>query len=162
MLGGRSGTRGRPSILALTRQGVPTLRREHTEENLSARGAYVISRESGGEAKAVIMASGSEVEIAVEAQKLLADKGIPARVVSMPSWELFEAQDEAYRHEVLGTSGVRVAIEAASTFGWERYVGNDGAIIGMTSFGASAPYKELYTHFGITADAVLEAVLSRL
>ena len=124
--------------LALTRQGLPTLRTEHTDENLSARGGYVLA-DVEGKRQATILATGSEGSIAMDACAKLRADGIATAVVSMPSWELFEAQSEAYRRVVLGETGVRVAIEAASTFGWERYVGPKGGVVGMTSFGASAP-----------------------
>ena len=150
----------RPSVLALSRQALPTLREEHVEDNLSARGAYVL-REASAARRATLIASGSEVALAVEARSMLEGEGIPTAVVSMPSWDLFDAQPAAYRAKVLG-DGVRVAIEAASTFGWERYVGPSGAVIGMTSFGASAPAPALYAHFGITAAAAVAAVKARL
>ncbi|PWC77130.1 transketolase [Azospirillum sp. TSH64] len=151
---------GAPSVLALTRQNVPTLRTEHTADNLSARGAYVIV-EAEGERKATILATGSEVSLAVEARKALQAQGIGTAVVSMPSWELFERQDDAYKASVLGT-GVRVGVEAAIRLGWDRWLGDKGAFVGMTGFGESAPYQELYKHFGITAEAVVDAVKARL
>ena len=150
----------RPSILALTRQALPVLRTEHTDTNKSALGGYIISP-AQGKARATLIATGSEVSLAVEAQKKLQEAGIAANVVSMPSWELFDAQSDAYKREVLG-DGVRVAIEAAGPFGWERYLGATGAFIGMRGFGASAPAPELYKHFGITADAAVTAVKARL
>jgi transketolase len=140
-----------PSVLALTRQALPTLRTAHTDENLSAKGAYELAGAQG--AKVTFLATGSEVEIAMKARDLLAAENIPARVVSMPSWELFEEQTAAYREATLGPGTVKIAIEAASGFGWDRYTGAGGRFIGMHSFGASAPYKELYKHFGITAEA---------
>ncbi len=141
-----------PSVLALTRQGVPALRTEHVEDNLCGFGAYVMA--GAGEARDVtLLATGSEVQIALEARAKLAASGIRAVVVSMPCFELFERQDPAYRSEVLGEAP-RVAVEAASPFGWTRYVAREEDVIGMRSFGASAPYKELYEHFGITAEAV--------
>src|SRR5690606_25773893 len=115
----------RPSILALSRQGVPTVRTEHTDENLSAHGRYVLSP-SQGERQVTLIATGTEVEIALAAQKRLQEDGIAAAVVSLPCWELFDAQPAHYRDEVLGTDALKIAIEAASTFGWERYVGADG------------------------------------
>ncbi|MGA1856473.1 transketolase [Azospirillum sp. 11R-A] len=151
---------GAPSVLALTRQNVPTLRTEHTADNLSARGAYVIV-EAEGERKATILATGSEVSLAVEARKALQAQGIGTAVVSMPSWELFERQDDAYKASVLGT-GVRVGVEAAIRLGWDRWLGDKGAFVGMAGFGESAPYQELYKHFGITAEAVVDAVKARL
>jgi transketolase len=151
----------RPSLMALSRQSLATLRVEHTEANLSARGAYVL-RESEGRAQVTFLATGSEVEIAVAAREILQRQNIGARVVSMPSTELFDEQDEDYRAGVLGSGTVRVAIEAASSFGWERYIGPAGAFIGMRGFGASAPYQVLYKEFGITAEAAVEAALARL
>ncbi|MEE2720627.1 MAG: transketolase [Pseudomonadota bacterium] len=149
-----------PSVLALTRQGLPTVRREHTDENLSARGGYVLA-EAEGDRQATILATGSEVEIALVARESLQADGVPTAVVSLPCWELFAARDDAYRAEVLG-NGVRVAVEAAIGFGWEQWTGPDGGFVGMKSFGASAPADQLYEHFGITADAVTAALKKRL
>ena len=149
-----------PSILALTRQGIPTVRTAHTDENLSARGAYVL-READGDRAATILATGSEVELALAARDTLQAGGIPTAVVSMPCWELFDAQDGAYRTETLG-DGVRVAVEAGVTFGWSRYGVDEANVIGMSGFGASAPAPEVYEHFGITADAVVERVKSAI
>jgi len=148
-----------PSVVALTRQGLPTLRVVHTDENLVAKGAYIL-REPAQTAKALIMASGSETHLAVEAAEKLNAEGIPTRVVSAPCLDLFDQQSNAYKTSVLGTGTdiARVAIEAAVGFGWERYIGTDGKFVGMTGFGASGPYKELYEHFGITADAAAQAV----
>ncbi|HUO94057.1 MAG TPA: transketolase [Rhizomicrobium sp.] len=154
-------TPDRPSILALTRQNVPTLRTTHTDENLSAKGAYELLP-AEGEAKVTLLATGSEVEIAVAARELLKRDGIGARVVSMPCWELFDAQTETYRESMLGPGTVKVAIEAAISFGWERYLGEHGRFIGMKGFGASAPAKDLYKHFGITAEAAADAARSLL
>jgi transketolase len=150
-----------PSILALTRQGLPTVRTTHREENLSARGAYELSPAVGA-AKVTILATGSEVEIALDAQKLLQSDGIATRVVSVPSMELFEAQDAGYRKEVLGPGTLRIAVEAGVGQCWDRYLGEDGKFIGMKSFGESAPYMELYEHFGITAEAVAGAAKAGL
>ncbi len=144
-----------PSVLALTRQAVPT-QREADAENKSARGAYVLS-EPATPRQATLLATGSEISIAVEAAALLAKDGIAAAVVSMPCWELFEKQDAGYRAAVMGTAP-RVAIEAASPFGWERWVGETANMIGMNSFGASGPYEKLYEHFGITAAAMAARV----
>lgn len=149
-----------PSVLALTRQGIPTLRTTHTEENLCAYGAYTLCEFSDENPQAVLIGTGSEVHLCVEAAKTLRDKGIKTRVVSMPSWELFEKQPAAYRREVLGKGTVRVACEAASGFGWERYLGENGTFVGMKGFGASAPAEELYAQFGITSDAIVKAVES--
>jgi transketolase len=149
-----------PSVLALSRQNLPTLRTTHTDENLCAKGAYVLA-EAQGTRQATILATGSEVEIAMKARELLAASGVNVAVVSMPSWELFGKQESAYIKKVLGDAP-RVAIEALSTFGWERWVGDNGAIIGMKNFGASAPADKLYQHFGITAEAVIAAVKERI
>ncbi|HLI13571.1 MAG TPA: transketolase [Alphaproteobacteria bacterium] len=150
-----------PSVLSLTRQALPTLRANPGDANLCAKGAYVLAP-SAGERRVSLLASGSEVEIALAAQKMLESEGIGAAVVSMPCWRLFDQQPEAYRREVLGQGSLRIAIEAAAGFGWERYLGSDGIFIGMHSFGASGPYDELYKHFGITADAVVSAARARL
>ena len=149
----------RPSLLALSRQNLPTLRSD--TENRSAKGAYVLA-EAEGSARVTLMATGSEVELAMKARAILQEKGVPARVVSMPCWELFEEQSAEYRRATIDPTTVRVAIEAASSFGWERYIGADGAFIGMKGFGASAPAKVLYEKFGITAEAAAEAALARL
>ena len=119
-------------------------------------------RESARPASVSLFASGSEVEIAVEAAAALERAGVATRVVSVPSFELFEQQTESYQSAVIGAAPVRVAIEAAIRMGWDRFIGTDGAFIGMTGFGASAPYQELYTHFGITADAVVAAAQAGL
>jgi transketolase len=145
-----------PSILALTRQKLPLLR-ENVAQNLSAFGAYVL-KDSTGARKVTLLGTGSEVAIAIKAQGILEANGIPTAVVSMPCWELFEKQDKTYQDTVLGQDTLRIAIEAASPFGWERYVGDKGAIIGMRRFGASAPAETLYHEFGLTAEAVVETV----
>jgi transketolase len=147
-----------PSVLCLTRQGLPTVRREHTSDNLTAKGAYVLC-EVDGERDVTLLATGSEVEIAVEASAMLMAGGIKAVVVSMPCWELFAEQDQAYQDEVLGTAPL-VAVEAAIRMGWDQWIGRKGAFIGMSSFGASAPAPELYKHFGITPEAVTEAAMN--
>ena len=149
-----------PSVLALTRQGLPTLRTEHTEENLCAKGAYILS--DCDDAQAVIFASGSEVEIAMDAQMKLKSDGINARVVSVPSFELFFKQDKSYREKILSNGLAKVAIEAACGFGWEKFIGTDGIFIGMKGFGDSAPADVLYEHFGITAEAVVDAVKEQI
>ena len=148
-----------PSVLALTRQALPTVRTTHDPVNRTARGGYVLA-DAEGTRRATLIASGSEVAVALAARERLARDGIPTAVVSLPCWELFDAQDAGYRASVLGT-GVRIAIEAASPFGWERYVGEAANVIGMTGFGASAPADVLFPHFGITADAVVAAVKAR-
>jgi len=150
-----------PSILALTRQNLPQLRLGTAGENKSSRGAYELVA-STGDAQVSIFATGSEVEIAVAAQKALSDKGVKARVVSVPSFEMFARQDDAYRASVIGNAKVKIAVEAAVRQGWDSLIGNDGIFVGMNGFGASAPYKELYAHFGITAEAIVEKALSRL
>ncbi len=150
-------TENKPSLLALSRQNLPMLRTS-ARQNLTAKGGYVISDVSkGARRQATIIATGSEVSLAVEAQKMLHEQGIEVAVVSMPCTELFDAQDEKYRKKVLGRAP-RVAVEAAAKFGWEKYVGDKGTIIGMDGFGASGPASELYKHFGITAEAVVDAV----
>jgi len=150
-----------PSVLALTRQGLPTFRTEHSDENRSAQGGYVLSP-SKNVAQATLIATGSEIEIAMAAQAQLAEQGIAATVVSMPCWELFNAQTDEYRASVLGDNTVRVAVEAVLRMGRDQYIGPEGGFVGMTGFGASAPAVDLYKHFGITADAVVAAVQSRL
>ncbi|MBX9805733.1 MAG: transketolase [Alphaproteobacteria bacterium] len=150
-----------PSILALTRQSLPTVRLNKTSENLCARGGYLL-KDCNGARNVTLIGTGSEIEIALNAQDQLRLEGIEAAVVSMPCWRLFDDQPEAYRNEVLGNNTLRVAIEAAGPLGWEKYVGSDGIIIGMTSFGASAPAKDLYRHFGITAEAVVKAVVAKM
>ena len=145
-------SRKTPSLLALSRQGVPQLRAEG-DENLSARGAYVI-RKFGEGRDLTILATGTEVALAVEAATALATEGRSIAVVSMPSWELFEAQPAAYRAETLGLAP-RVAVEAAGKFGWTRYVASEADVIGLTGFGASAPAEVCYEKFGITPEAVV-------
>ncbi len=154
-------TKKTPSILALTRQGLPLNRTEHTDENRCARGAYELAP-AKGEAKVTLIASGSEVSIALEAKARLDGEGIEARVVSAPCLDLFDQQSIEYKKQTLGEGTVRIAIEAAGGFGWERYIGLDGAFIGMQSFGASAPIADLYQHFNITADAAVAAAKERL
>ena len=143
-----------PALLVLTRQGVPTLDRTKFAPAAGlASGAYVLAENPGGKPDVLLLATGSEVSLCVEAFEQLSKEGIKARVVSMPSWELFEKQDQAYRDSVL-PPGVkaRVSVEMASTFGWTRYVGMSGSSIGMHSFGASAPLKALLKHFGFTVE----------
>jgi transketolase len=149
-----------PSILALSRQNLPTVRTEHTAENLSAKGAYTLV--GPADADAVIFATGSEVAIAVEAQQELTEKGVSARVVSVPSMELFNKQSDAYKAEVLGSAKARVAVEAGIEMSWNKLLGDKGKFVGMNSFGASGKIDDLYAHFGITSDAVVEAVTSQL
>ena len=151
----------RPSVLVLTRQTLPLVRSEHTPDNLSAYGGYILSPATR-ERQVTLLATGSEIELALDAQQKLDAEGIAAAVVSLPCWELFAEQPQHYRDEVLGPGTLRVAIEAAVPFGWERWTGSEGSFIGMQSFGASAPYKDLYQHFGITADAVVDTVKAQL
>ena len=148
-----------PSILALSRQTLPSLRGDMTE-NRSARGGYVLA-EADGPRQVTLLATGSEVAIAMDARMALASEGITAVVVSMPCWELFAQQDESYRASVLGTA-LRVGVEAGVSMGWDRWLGSDGIFIGMNSFGASGPFQDLYKHFGITPDAIVAAVKKRL
>ena len=150
-----------PSIMALSRQKVPAARTEPAGENLSARGAYEL-RAADGEAKATLFATGSEVSIALAARDLLQARGVPTRVVSVPCWELFAAQTPEYRASVIGKAPVRAAVEAAVSLGWERFIGEDGVFIGMSGFGASAPYERLYKEFGITAQAVADAIQAKV
>jgi transketolase len=144
-----------PSILCLTRQALPGLRGDGQKENLVSKGAYVL-RPAKGERQATLLATGSEVSLAVEAADKLAAEGISTAVVSMPSWELFRKQPREYQREVLG-SVPRIAVEAAAKAGWHEWLGEGGVFIGMEGFGASGPYEQLYKHFGITADAVAAA-----
>jgi len=153
-----------PSTLVLTRQAMPTFdRAKYAPASGVAKGAYVLADAPGGKPDVILMGSGSEVSLCVEAGEKLNAAGIKARVVSMPSWELFERQDAAYKESVLPASvSARVSVEMASTFGWERYTGPKGKIIGMRSFGASAPLKDLLKKFGIEADKVVAAAREAL
>jgi transketolase len=146
-----------PAVLVLSRQPLPTLdRKKYASASGVAHGAYILGDAPGGDAEVVIIASGSEVSLAVEAHEKLLAEGIRSRVVSMPSWELFEQQPRAYRESVLPASvTARVAVEQASTFGWERYVGTSGQVVGMNTFGASAPLKELQRKFGFEPSHVV-------
>jgi transketolase len=155
----------RPSLIAFSRQDVPTVREAHTSENLSAKGAYELAGDA--DAKITFLATGTEVSMALEARAKLAAEGIASRVVSMPCWALFEQQPLEYRRKTLGPGTARVAIEAGAREGWDRYIGSDllgegGAFIGMKSFGASGPYKDVYKKFGITADAAVDAAKALL
>lgn len=149
-----------PSVLALTRQNVPTVRTVHEASNLSARGGYVLA-EAEGPRQATLIATGSEIEIALAAKAKLDADGVPTAVISMPSLELFAAQDPSYRKQVLGDA-LRVVIEAGVRQCWDRLLGDDGVFIGMSGFGESGPYQELYKHFRITADDAAGAVKARL
>jgi transketolase len=148
-------------VLALSRQNLAQLRTDATATNRSAKGGYELLAAEGGKAQVSLFASGSELEIAVAARKLLAEKGVRARVVSVPSLELLLAQDEATQSAIIGSAPIKIAIEAGVRFGWDAVIGHDGGFIGMHSFGASGPYKEVYKHFGITPDAVVEAAMKR-
>ena len=151
----------RPSVLALTRQNVPTVRHEYGAENLCARGAYILSP-ADRERQVTLIASGSEVALALEAQQRLREEGIFAAVVSMPCRELFVEQPHHYQDEVLGPEVPRVAVEAAGELGWDRFIGPYGGMVGMRGFGASAPYTDLYKHFNITCEAIVETAKSLL
>jgi transketolase len=153
-----------PVALVLTRQGVPVLDRSvFAPADGLQRGAYVLADSPKGKPDLLLVASGSEVHIAIEAAAKLAQKGISSRLVSMPSWELFDKQPDSYRRDVLSPEiKSRVAIEAGRTQGWWRYVGERGDVVGLDHFGASAPYKILYEKFGITADRVVEKALKIL
>ena len=150
-----------PTVLALTRQNLPQLRTSAPSDNPCSHGAYELVA-ADGEAKVTLFASGSEVEIAVAAQKDLAGRGIATRVVSVPSLELLLSQPEDKQKAVIGNAPVKVAIEAAVRWGWDAVIGHDGVFIGMHSFGESGPAKDLYKHFGITAEATVNAVLKRV
>jgi transketolase len=150
-----------PSTLALTRQNLPALRTEFVEENLSRHGAYELVPASG-DAAVTIYATGSEVEIAVAARRLLEGHGHPTRVISVPSFELFEKQSASYRSGIVGGPSLKVAIEAGIRQGWDRFIGTDGIFIGMSGFGASGTIEQLYAHFGITAEATAKAAEARL
>jgi len=151
----------RPSVIALTRQNVPQLRNRLDGDNVCAAGAYEIAGPDGAAAVS-IFATGSEVAIAVEAAKLLAGRGVAARVVSVPCLQLLLAQPDGVRRAIVGETRVKIAVEAGVRQGWDAVIGADGLFVGMTGFGASAPYKELYKNFGITAEAVAEAATKKL
>jgi transketolase len=156
-----------PTVLALSRQNLPAVRKTHTNQNLVAKGGYVLE-EATGKRQVLLMATGSEVEIALKARALLEAEGIGTRVVSLPCWELFEEQDQAYRRKVLPPGAVRVAIEAGIRFGWDRWLFGEGGkreksgFIGMHGFGASAPAERLYAEFGITPEATVAKAKSLL
>jgi transketolase len=149
-----------PSLLALTRQNLPQLRRERSE-NMSARGAYRL-RSASAERRVVLIATGSEVELAMAVADVLEARGIGADVVSMPCWSLFDAQDAAYRADLLPEDALKVSIEAGATMGWERYVGPRGLAVGLDRFGASAPAEDLFRRFGFTAEAIVPRILAAL
>ena len=151
--------RHEPAALVLTRQAVPTFdRSKYASATGVARGAYILADAPNGKPDVILMSSGSEVQLCIAAYEQLKSEGIQVRVVSTPSWDLFEHQDQAYKEEVL-PPGVkaRVAVEQASTFGWSQYVGMTGIVVGMHTFGASAPLKELQKRFGFSPDKVVEA-----
>ena len=156
-----------PTVMALSRQGVPAVRTEYKSVNLSARGAYILA-ESKGKRQVILMATGTEVSLAVQARKVLQAEGIGTRVVSMPCMELFAQQDDAYRKRILPGGAVRVAVEAAVRMGWDQWLlGERGreakaGFIGMSGFGASAPAERLYQEFGITTEAIVAKVKSLL
>jgi transketolase len=151
---------GTPSVLALTRQNLPQVR-TRTSENLSAKGAYRL-RAAAAPRQVVLLATGSEVEIALATANALEGEGIGTDVVSMPCWSRFDAQDAAWRADILPADALLVSIEAGATLGWERYIGRDGLAIGLDRFGASAPAEDLFTHFGFTADAIVPRIRAAL
>ncbi len=158
-------TKNRPSVLALTRQKLPQLRRAFDQANRCAAGAYEIAAAEGkaqGKADVSIFATGSEVAVAVEARKLLATRGVSGRVVSVPCFELLLEAPEADRRAVIGDAKVNVAVEAGIRQGWDAIIGSGGVFVGMNSFGASAPYKDLYQHFGVTPEKVADAAMKKL
>jgi len=150
--------RHQPAVLALSRQPLPTLdRNKYAAASGLARGAYILADAPGGDPEVILIASGSEVSLAVDAHEKLIAEGIRSRVVSMPSWEIFDHQPNEYRESVLPAKiTARISVEQASTFGWERYVGSSGRMIGMKTFGASAPLKQLQTKFGFEPDRVVQ------
>jgi transketolase len=149
-----------PTVIALTRQNLAAARVVAGAANLCADGAYELSPAKGA-AAATIFASGSEIGLAMEAQALLTERNVATRVVSVPSLDLFLLQPEETRRKIIGDAPIRIAVEAAVRFGWDAVIGDNGLFVGMKSFGASAPYKDVYKHFGITAEAVAEAVVKR-
>jgi len=151
--------RHRPAALALSRQALPTFdRRKYASASGVARGAYVMAEPPGGSPQIILIASGSEVALAVDAHEALLSRGVRCRVVSMPSWDIFESQPQSYREEVLPPRvKARIAIEQGSVLGWDRYVGPEGCVIGMKTFGASAPLKELQRKFGFEPERVVAA-----
>ena len=153
-----------PAVIILTRQDVPTFDRAmYAPASGVAKGAYILAEAPGGRPDVLLMASGSEVALCVEAQERLTAQGIQSRVISMPSWELFDDQDEVYRDWVLPLYvTARVSVEQASAFGWAKYVGRDGQSIGMRSFGASAPLKDLQREFGFTVERIIEAAKEQI
>jgi transketolase len=149
-------SRDAPAILALTRQNLPRARTTFTAENLCAGGAYELIP-AAGPAQVSLFASGSEVGLAMEAQRILAAKGVATRVVSVPCMDLFLARSDSERRGVIGDAPIKVAVEAGIRQGWDQIIGSDGRFVGMHGFGASGAYKDVYKHFGITTDAVVAA-----
>lgn len=147
--------RSGPCALVFARQALPAVRRDATADNRARRGAYVLAEAAGGRRLVTLLATGSEVALALAARERLQAEGIATAVVSMPCWELFDAQDDAYRAAVLGVGTVRVGVEAALRFGWDRYLGERGGFVGMTGFGASGPADALFEHFGITPAVIV-------
>ena len=154
--------RKHPSVIINSRQPLPTIRSEYSEENLCAKGAYVMADCEGGERQATIFATGSEVALALEARATLQAKGVATAVISVPCWELFWQQDKDYRDHIIGRGTARVSVEAATKLGWERFVGEDGGIVGMESFGASGAVAAVFEKFGITAANVVKEIEARL
>jgi len=154
----------RPAVIALSRQALPTFDRgKYAPASGLARGAYVMAESPGATPQIILIASGSEVALAIDAYKALTSQAVHARVVSMPSWEIFESQPQSYREEVLPPKvKARLAIEQGSTLGWDRYVGPEGRVIGMNTFGASAPLKELQRKFGFEPERVVSAAKALL
>jgi len=154
----------RPAVIALSRQALPTFDRgKYAPASGLARGAYVMAESPGATPQIILIASGSEVALAIDAYKALTSQAVHARVVSMPSWEIFESQPQSYREEVLPPKvKARLAIEQGSTLGWDRYVGSEGRVIGMNTFGASAPLKELQRKFGFEPERVVSAAKALL
>ena len=150
-----------PVSLVFARQALAPVRLLHDDENLSRKGAYVLVEAAGGPRRITLLATGSEVALALQARTALEAQGIPTAIVSMPCWELFDRQPEPYRMAVLGPDTVRIAIEAAVRFGWDRYLGSSGGFVGMSGFGASGPASELFSRFGITPEAVVAEAVRR-
>ena len=154
----------RPVALVLTRQNLPTLdRTKYSSARGAARGAYVLADPPGGWPEVILIGSGSEISICLAAYEQLTAEGIPARVVSMPCWELFDEQDEAYRDSVLPPAvRARVAVEAGIRQGWDKYIGSEGRFLGLPGFGASGPFEVLYQHFGLTPERAAEEAKASL
>ena len=149
-----------PSILALSRQGLKTFRDEKRNDNLTSKGGYLV-KDFGNKRDLTIIATGSEVEIALETSDLLLKDNIKASVVSLPCWEIFEKQSEEYKLNVLGEK-LKVGVEAGSELGWHKYIGSNGIFIGMKTFGASAPANHLFEHFGLSSDKIRKKILGKI